>query len=153
MLTQELALELKKSGFLVQKIGKKGRMVGLHQYSTDYSNDDKGRLKYFCNDQCLFKDGNSPENLSVGKHNEKYMQHCMEHEFYIPTLKELIEACGEGFETLRNSYKVDEWWTNIKLVTIVDGATGKTTETIEYKTKGSSPEEAVARLWLALNKK
>jgi hypothetical protein len=57
-----------------------------------------------------------------------------------PTLSELIEACGDNLYSLYNhgqSWEVhsnsDQWDTLIKA--------------------GSTPEEAVARLWLALNKK
>ena len=57
-----------------------------------------------------------------------------------PTLSELIEACGEHFESL------------VKI---------KTNDGYEWKSRGynypnngcKTPEEAVARLWLALNKK
>jgi hypothetical protein len=54
-----------------------------------------------------------------------------------PTLSELIEACGEGFSTLlrvRIPMTEERYWD-------AEGAKGKTLE------------EAVARLWLALNQK
>ena len=59
-----------------------------------------------------------------------------------PTLSELIEACGESF---------------LKLVKIqlTEGEGVSYFESVStYKEKGfgSTPEEAVARLWLALNK-
>ena len=62
---------------------------------------------------------------------------------YLPTLPELIEACGDGFDTL---YRTNGRWyaigyTRVKRIDI-DG--------IELDC--NSPEEAVARLWLALNK-
>lgn len=61
---------------------------------------------------------------------------------YIPTLSELIEACGEEFYGLnRQNYVgyVGMWgaFSRSSLDAIV----------------GSTPEEAVARLWLELNKK
>lgn len=61
---------------------------------------------------------------------------------YIPSLSELIEACGNDFECLkyRGSNKWEcgeispfELWTTLS--------------------EGSTPEEAVARLWLEINKK
>lgn len=59
----------------------------------------------------------------------------------IPTLSELIEACGEGFNTLTrygksvtSGYRAWGW----------NG---------DDDCDGSTPEEAVARLWLELNKK
>jgi hypothetical protein len=60
----------------------------------------------------------------------------------IPTLSELIEACGNGFEELqRNNY-----W-------------GKTPEDNprylipKHSIVEKTPEEAVARLWIALNQR
>lgn len=56
----------------------------------------------------------------------------------VPTLSELIEACGEEFEgILRN---VTEGVFGRKWLASAGG----------YKADGSTPEEAVARLWLAL---
>jgi len=57
---------------------------------------------------------------------------------YRPTLSELIEACGEKFYQLTD---MGIGWTAIDNVERWHRGDGKT------------PEEAVARLWLALNKK
>lgn len=62
----------------------------------------------------------------------------------IPTLEELIEACGQQFHSLINS-----------------GATGwdacefkePFADTFPMRVNGPTPAEAVARLWLALNRK
>ena len=55
-----------------------------------------------------------------------------------PTLSELIEACGDSFSSLLNNF--DEWHcygiSNLQIFV-----------------KGKTPEEAVAKLWLELNKK
>lgn len=58
---------------------------------------------------------------------------------YIPTLSELIDVCGEGFQQLNKMN--NEWWCigNNKI-----GA---------FESSGSTPEEAVANLWLKLNEK
>ncbi len=59
---------------------------------------------------------------------------------YSPSLSELIEACGEGFDELYRVHHTEMW-----------GASGgylTTTKTTRHKT----PEIAVARLWLALKK-
>lgn len=64
-----------------------------------------------------------------------------------PTLSELIEACGEKFQNLwkvANEKKYISISLDIKNGLIVPA---------KYKGEGSTPEEAVARLWLALNKK
>lgn len=58
-----------------------------------------------------------------------------------PTLSELIEACGDKFDCLIRRY--DGVW-------ISYGITGGD---YNINTKGKTPEKAVARLWLELNKK
>ena len=60
---------------------------------------------------------------------------------YEPSLSELIEACGDL------SFKL-EWGSNEK-VWYAHGSIGRGGE----DTKGETPEEAVANLWLELNKK
>ena len=57
---------------------------------------------------------------------------------YIPTLEELIEACGEDLSGLTRHANI--WQTNW-----VDGMGGDTA--------GKTPSEAVANLWLKLNEK
>jgi hypothetical protein len=61
---------------------------------------------------------------------------------YAPTLEELIEACGNGFfELVRSTnYTSNKQW---QAYAEVDGDV----------CFGSTPAEAVARLWLALNRK
>ena len=56
---------------------------------------------------------------------------------YNPTLSELIEACGDGLISL-SSPRSGYW--------ITAGKNGETSG-------GEDPEEAVAKLWLELNKK
>lgn len=58
---------------------------------------------------------------------------------YFPDLSELIESCSDKFLSLhRSNQKVPSWM-----------AFGTVEPTISF----DSPEEAVANLWLALNKK
>ena len=57
---------------------------------------------------------------------------------YIPTLEELIEACGDRFAMLG---KNKDGWRSMS-----NGNFGANVE-------GTSPDEAVANLWLILNKK
>ena len=84
------------------------------------------------------KEAGFPQQVSCNHHAA---QNCSCYEDWRPTLSELIEACGERFKSL---------WRH----------TGGTW-TAEYGTRriaprrrcdGSTPEEAVACLWLALNK-
>lgn len=82
---------------------------------------------------------------------------------YIPTLSELIEACidkltsGGGFVSISLHYN---WTINTRDVpawtAVFKGAKGCQAGDIsefEIMESGQSPEEAVAKLWLALNKK
>lgn len=67
-------------------------------------------------------------------------------EVYFPTLSELIEACGKHFHclvhTTNGGMDCDrEFW-----------SAGKSAEVLDWL-NGSTPEEAVANLWLAINKK
>lgn len=56
---------------------------------------------------------------------------------YIPTLSELIEACGDEFAYLKRYWPSKIWEAGCDT----------------FEQQDSSPEEAVANLWLALNKK
>jgi hypothetical protein len=63
---------------------------------------------------------------------------------YLPTLSELIEACGDDFYSLVNEllpHSFHKW-----------RAASKTDVWINDASHGPTPEEAVARLWLALKK-
>ena len=66
-------------------------------------------------------------------------------DFFFPTLSELIEACGKDFGLLErntNDVNISSVWT----------ANDWDTEGEDYYGLGSTPEEAVAYLWLALHK-
>jgi hypothetical protein len=69
--------------------------------------------------------------------------------YYFPTLEELIEACGDDINAVIFS-KPGKYWV---------GSAGKLADSIvglygaEFLSHGMNPTEAVARLWLALNKK
>lgn len=62
---------------------------------------------------------------------------------YVPSLSELIKACGDGFDSLR---KRDTGF-------IAFPTSEKLKERREWHLAIGSPEEAVARLWIALNAK
>jgi hypothetical protein len=64
-------------------------------------------------------------------------------EFYaMPMLADLIAACGNEFEAL--SKRGEDQWLALSKVELPDNLPGGF---------GRTPEEAVARLWLALNQK
>jgi|SRR5215211_8161905 len=66
------------------------------------------------------------------------------HRAYVPTLEELIEACGENFALLHQSVKSKKWAAQDFKYDEEEGP---------HDGEGSTPTEAVARLWLALNKR
>ncbi len=74
--------------------------------------------------------------------NELPKPDCTADAISFPTLSELIKACGEDFMDIR--YKrlgpSHDWWASSNYI---NGT---------FSVGGSTPEEAVARLWLALNK-
>jgi hypothetical protein len=65
--------------------------------------------------------------------------------FAAPTLSELIEACGEQFSTLVRDPATGMW--HCVAITDGDGSTFIEGET----SSATTPDEAVARLWLALH--
>lgn len=68
---------------------------------------------------------------------------------YVPTVEELIEACGEQLWSIVRLQHADlhghRWIA--RDATIDDNG-----DTPAFQVSGRSPEEAVARLWLILNK-
>ena len=62
-------------------------------------------------------------------------------EVFMPTLSELIEACGEGFGLLVQHIGKKGKWYNTNSNSTNDG----------IQTFGDTPSEAVAKLWLSLN--
>lgn len=63
--------------------------------------------------------------------------------YYFPSLSELIRECGMVFETLSRNH-AESW--------VCTGESGGQ-EPYDYIGEGKNPEEAVANLWLTLNKK
>lgn len=75
----------------------------------------------------------------------KHQETCDEPGACVPTLSELIEACGDGFKGL---------WRHLEKKSI----DGKSWTATRWKRRGhfmkywgNTPEEAVSNLWLALN--
>jgi hypothetical protein len=90
------------------------------------------------------KDAGFPQMWGLTPEEQKVVEELGERSVYpnayIPTLEELIEACQPSHSfVLRH----DECWEAFDRS--VDGSL--------YRGGGISPEEAVARLWLALNAK
>lgn len=68
------------------------------------------------------------------------------HGIYAPVLSELIEACGAHFDSLQK-------WGSFNRYTATDQKWCAFAYERNVFASGETPEEAVARLWLALNKK
>lgn len=67
------------------------------------------------------------------------------YEKYIPTLSELIEACGDEFMLTNETYRWEAWKGKIEsMVRMGEGGAN-------YEAEGSTPEEAVANLYIALH--
>jgi hypothetical protein len=64
-------------------------------------------------------------------------------DLHTPSLSELIEACGETFDTLSQDDDPETHW----------AAFGGSIWNKRYEGVGSTREDAVAKLWLALNQK
>lgn len=83
----------------------------------------------------IFEDGDIVNVSFIGHGNVSSV--------YCPTLSELIEACGDDFDRLElntDSDTQEKYWF-ASVLSLDEGRTG------------STPEEAVANLWLELNKK
>lgn len=77
--------------------------------------------------------------------HDVYSKYPQEFNPYRPTLSELIEACGDDFEMLR---KIFHYPNGVFLHWFAECTNKK-----GICTEGFTPEEAVANVWLVLNKK
>lgn len=106
------------------------------------------------------KDGGFPQEL-----NHRYCEHgfavgvdtCKESAYY-PTLSELIEACGDDIEMLvlekSDEYLKKRHWRAYPTESAYEEKMkGDCVVDCCGYVSGSTPEEAVANLWLELNKK
>lgn len=71
---------------------------------------------------------------------------------YVPSLTELIGACGEDFYALRHGQRSSKWYADAKRPSNKRIAEYKPPRP-QYTREGSTPEEAVANLYLALHNK
>lgn len=76
-----------------------------------------------------------------------------ENEVYVPTLSELIHACGEDFIKLVQTNKLDEKEKEMSKEVFGREIGHWMAYSYRYYTDGSTPEEAIAKLWLLLNNK
>ena len=76
-------------------------------------------------------------------------------ECYIPSLSELIEACGDDFENLvrTDEKNLGVWFRAYMTEDAFDELGIPCVRDCDGFEGGDTPEESVARLWLELNKK
>jgi len=122
MISYKLAKQLKDAGFEQE----------CYSHNRFYSVGQKGKKGLFlAGDRFKWKHA-FDQILSKGYYK-------------IPTLSELIKACGDEFRVLENdALKTKESW--------MAASINKDDGTIDICEFGSSPEEVVANLWLKLNK-
>lgn len=133
MLNYELAKKLKEAGFPQKDLFRWDEDTHPDATIEEYRRLNVGRVTYegyYC-----------PALTNEKKHTDK-------DDIYIPTLLELIEACGDDFGTLHHIHKPKTWTSVSRLFSregskLLNGHEGK----------GDTPEEAVANLWLELNNK
>lgn len=115
---------------------------------------DAGFPQVFEPDTYVYTHPNNKVKLAILEEDYKDVDYWVK----IPKLSELIEACGERFVSLevgltnkpyKENIRGKEWYSC--------GGSYLGQESIDgewqFESWGSTPEEAVAKLWLALNKK
>ena len=116
-LSYEKCKELKDAGF------SQGDFLGNHFYT--YNSQDRGKIKMV-----------GFEVKGQDEVNKKDIK--------IPTLSELIEACGDKFDRLEQQFVNLDGEDEISWAACYDK--------VLLVERGKTPEEAVANLWLELNK-
>lgn len=150
MITYELALKLKEAGFPQRE----EMMLTADDFPSGFYGKDSLQRRDI-GKHCWFDFSRYPENTDdpVSEWDGKLRPTTMcgieylgtiegkERTVYIPTLEELIEACGNEFANLG---RTENGW-----VALADRPGLEIPVTAQKPT----PSEAVANLWLALNKK
>lgn len=130
-MTYELAKSLKDAGFPQDK-----GLLKANDYGS-FRCEGKGSV---------YLDGELHENHGAFRDEVWTSYEKFKEAIYVPTLEELIEACGDVQFNLRRAdlLGVEHWETCIL---------GNTRDEIIAEAQGSTPKEAVANLYLELNKK
>ena len=137
MITYELAKQLKDAGF--RAVLKAGDLVfcvdKIYVHLGGGHNGNEGLYAEKGFTCCLDEYEKSDSDLNIGNSIKNFLD---EQVVLLPTLSELIGACGKNFIGLD---RMDEGWRACGAVKSIIYMDNKT------------PEEAVANLWLAINKK
>ncbi len=139
MINYELAKQLKDAGF--------------PQPEKEFDNWESWTIKHTYGQAYItWKEDQEPQVIRVFPGMT-----CVKENVYIPTLSELIAACGSGLKALLppntfDDFVIDKWGAVSKI-----GIINFYKKPYEFSCNdiliGNTPEEAVANLWLALNKK
>lgn len=122
----ELAKQLKDAGFSQE----------LNNGDWAYFEDEDGFVDI--EELQLMHDDNDEGGFVGNSYSYRYEDHKPEQFIKCPTLSKLIDACGGELSSLQSVFGAKRWYAN---------SFGR----IEEPCLGSTPEEAVAKLWLELN--
>ena len=134
----ELAKKLKDAGFPQRQNEDNtfGTIFDTHKFLLRENADSRDSPYDSINDRTMW----------IQYFNPAYVKEMAEFVVYVPTLSELIEACGvKGTQFTLFGRDKDRWE-----ATNLDGFDLQVQTLTKY---GSTPEEAVANLWIALNTK
>ena len=137
-MTPELAKKLHDNGF-------PNLAVYAHSFNHE-PNDNPHKGGWNVKATCKFC-GEVREYASSSTLSTTYFEGCPVISNYIfPTLSELIEACGDEI-------RLQSYWSENDLMWQADNSYNFYVKENQVAEVGSTPEEAVANLWLELNKK
>lgn len=153
MIGYELAKKLKDAGFTQLEFDVNSSDINREDFLARENGDSKEGEYDSLNDRTMLPKYFSREYLSQLKERGLLA--------YIPTLSELIEACGGTYhsDTTNINYtfflkKENPYWVAGFIGPANKGPSGVTQLMIfKYHASGETPEEAVANLWLAINQK
>jgi hypothetical protein len=94
------------------------------------------------------KDAGFPQLVKQGYMVHDWVNYPDAEHYYEPTVSELIEACGEGFEQLQRNYTGEPMGGPGKWLACHTPDNGETSDCVV----ADSAEEAVAKLWLELQR-
>ena len=137
MITYELAKKLKESGFSQELEN------GDWGYCVDCGENSEIHLAHHDNDEGNFVGNDYSHHLG-----EKWKNSGHNTLIKIPTLSELIEACGDRFNNL-NRMKNEEQ----QIFWVCNAFWEIGNNKVIWELRGDTPEEVVAKLWLKINKK
>lgn len=150
-MTYELAKQLKDAGFVQENIRESEKIAFYAYCSLEDCCAHELHLIHHDNDEGGIVGNNynhgsySFWSINNKKDSDEYWNKIQSQYIFCPTLSELIEACPK-------EKNVNGTW-GFQLYVDSGNWVAGYPYNINWRFKGSTPEEAVAKLWLALNKK